>query len=183
MADPVPPVPKRLQLKIALTEWLEGITVENGYLHDLSRGEDETGPQRVFRGRDRFGETDPLPCVAIIEPLNPDRDIDEAGTGRMVNEDFILMIQGWAAPDQSSLHTTDAADFLLADLKKRVGELIGNDLSPQEAQEHHNLYGLAIDVRVEPGTVRPPDQFSALAYCYFRVAFGFAEMIDDPYGV
>jgi len=178
MADP-----KRLLLKIALTEWLEGITPDNGYQHDLSRGEDVTGPVRVFRGRDRFGDQDALPALAIIEPLNPDRDIDSAGTGRMVNEEFILMIQGWAAPDVSEIHVTDAADRLLADAKKRIGELIGNDLSPQEAQEWHNLFGLATDVRVEPGTVRPPDQFSSLAYCYFRVAFGFAEMIDDPYGV
>lgn len=175
MADP-----KRLQVKIKLTEWLQGITAANGYQHDLST---ISGVTRVFRGRDKFGEGDPLPCAAIIEPLNPDRDIDDAGSGRIVNEQLILMIQGWATPDVSATHPTDPADRLLADLKKRMGQLIGNDLPPHEAQTYHNLHGLVTHVRVEPGTVRPPDQFSSLAYCYFRVALGFVEKIDDPYGV
>ena len=78
MADPV-----RLQIKIKLAEWLEGITPANGFQHDLSSTD---GTVRVFRGRDKFGEGDPLPCAAIIEPLNPDRDIDETGAGRVVNE-------------------------------------------------------------------------------------------------
>lgn len=175
MADPI-----RLQVKIKLTEWLEGITPANGYQHNLSPA---GGTTRVFRGRDKFGDADPLPCAAIIEPFNPDRDIDDAGTGRLVHEEMIVMIQGWAAPQQSQLHPTDAADRLLADLKKRIGELIGNDLPPHEMQPWHNLYGLVSEIRVEPGTVRPPDQFSSLAYCYFRIALGFVERIDDPYGV
>jgi hypothetical protein len=171
---------KRLLVKMRLTEWLQGITPANGYQHDLSAAD---GVTRVFRGRDRFGDADPLPAVAILEPLNPDRDIDDTGTGRIVNEQMILMIQGWAAPDVSVIHWTDPADRLLGDLKKRMGALIGNDLPPQQVQPWHNLYGLVSDVRVEPGTVRPPDQFSSLAYCYFRVALGFVEKIDDPYGV
>lgn len=175
MADP-----KRLQLKIKLTEWLQGITPANGYQHDLSATD---GVVKVFRGRDKFGEADPLPAAAILEPMNPDRDIEDAGSGRIVNEELILMIQGWAAPDVSAIHWTDPADRLLADLKKRVGELIGNDIAPHLVQPYHNLYGLVSEVRVEPGTVRPPDQFSSLAYCYFRVALGFVEKIDDPYGV
>lgn len=175
MADP-----KRLVIKKTLTEWLEGITVANGFQHDLSQ---VGGVVRVFRGRDQFGDNDPLPCVAILEPLKPDVDIDAAGSGRAVDENLILMIQGWVAPDQSSVHPSDPAELLLADVKKRVGQLIGNDLPPHEIQEHHNLFGLLADVRVEPGTVRQPDQFSALAYCYFRVVLTFTEMIDDPYGV
>jgi hypothetical protein len=167
--------PKRLRVKKELSAWLEGITPANGFQHDL------TG--KVFRGRDRFGEADPLPALAILEPLNPDRDINEAGTGRVVNEQMVLLIQGWVAMDPDDPNPTDAADLLLADAKQRVGQLIGNDLPPHQMQAHHNLYGLVNEVLVEPGTVRPPDQFSALAYCYFRVAFGFAEKIDDPYGV
>ena len=170
---------KRLQLKIKLTEWLEGITPDNGFQHDLSPG--VGGVVKVFRGRDKFGDADPLPAAAIIEPLNPDRDINDAGEGREVHEELILMIQGWAAQDASEIHPTDGADRLLGDLKKRIGQLMGNDLPPNEAEAHHNLFGLATSVRVEPGTVRPPDQFSSLAYCYFRVAFGFVERMDDPY--
>jgi hypothetical protein len=173
--------PRRLQLKIKLTEWLEGITPDNGYQHDLSTS--LAGVHRVFRGRDKFGDSDPLPAAAILEPLNPDRDIDDAGEGRVVNEELVLMIQGWAAADVSEVHPTDGADRLLADLKMRIGELIGNDLDSRELLPHHNLYGLVSHIRVEPGTVRPPDQFSSLAYCYFRVALGFVEKIDDPYGV
>jgi hypothetical protein len=173
--------PRRLQVKIKLTEWLEGITPDNGYQHDLSTSLE--GVHRVFRGRDKFGDNDPLPAAAILEPLNPDRDIDDVGEGRVVNEELVLMIQGWAAADVSEVHPTDGADRLLADLKKRIGELIGNDLDRRELLSHHNLYGLVSHIRVEPGTVRPPDQFSSLAYCYFRVAFGFVEKIDDPYGV
>lgn len=168
MADP-----KRLQVKMQLTDWLAGITVANGFQHDL------TG--KVFRGRDRFGENDPLPCLAILEPLNPDRDIEFAGCGRVVNEHMVLLIQGWVALDPEDDHPTDAADRLLADAKKRVAQLIGNDLPWHQEQPQHNLYGLVKEVSIEPGTVRQPDQFSALAYCYFRVAFDFVESLEDPY--
>lgn len=170
---------KRLLLKKRLTEWLEGITPANGYQHDLSTVGDV---QRVFRGRDTFGESDPLPCVAILEPLNPDREIDGAGSGRVVFEQTVLLIQGWAAKT-GAVHPTDAADLLLGDLKKRLGELLSLDLKPHEISANHMLGGLVTDILIEPGTVRPPDQFSALAYCYFRVAFGFVESMDDPYGV
>jgi hypothetical protein len=163
-----------------LTEWLEGITPGNGYQHDLST---VGGVHRVFRGRDKFGESDPLPCIAILEPLNPDRDLNAAGDGRVVEEDMILLIQGWADADETSAHPTDTADRLLADMKKRTAELIGNDLPPHLAQNQHNLFGLLASVAIEPGTVRQPDQFSASAYCYFRVQFTYVESMDDPYSV
>jgi hypothetical protein len=172
------PVPKRLQVKIALCEWLEGITPANGYQHDLSP---TGGVVRVFRGRDLFGPETTTPVCAVLEPLGPDRDIDDAGSGRIVHEKMILLIQGWADSDLSATHPTDGADYLLADLKKRVGELIGNDLPPSMEKSYHNLYGLVSEIKVEPGTVRQPDQFSALAYCFFRVVLEFVELIDDPY--
>lgn len=175
------PIPKRLLVKKKLAEWLEGITVANGYLNDLSRGVGGTGPVRVFRGRNRFGENDALPCCAILESPRPDADAIEVGSGRAVLGQYMLLIQGWVPSDASDVHPTDAADYLLADLKKRVGALIGNDLPPNELQSHHNLYGLVADVLIEPGTVRPPDEFSALSYCYFRVVFPFVERFDDLY--
>jgi hypothetical protein len=44
------------------------------------------------------------------------------------------------------------------------------------------MLGGAIDgLRIEPGTVRPPDETSARSYFYLRVVVDVAESLEDPY--
>ena len=173
--------PKRLQIKQQLCTWLEGIKPSNGYVNDLSRGVGGTGPVRVFRGRNRFSSEDALPCCAVLESPRADENADSTGGGRIQQDQWVLLVQGWVPSDVSDVHPTDAADVLLADIKKRLAALIGNDLPPNQLQDHHNLYGLVADIRIEPGVVRPPDEYSATSYAYTKLILTVVEKIDDPY--
>lgn len=160
---------KRLTILKRLTAHLETITTANGYQHDLQGS--------VYRGRSVFGDDTPLPCLSIVEALNPDREPRIAGSGITQNEDWVLPIQGWV--DDDADNPTDPAHNLMADVKKALGLLI-KDTYP-EPNPAYMLGGIVSSVRIEPGTVRPPDESSARAYFYLRVVVGVTEELDDPY--
>lgn len=163
------PDSKRLTILKALTTHLEGITPANGYQHTL------TGS--VYRGRAAFGDDTPLPCLSILEPLNPDREPRVAGAGVVQKEEWVLLIQGWVDDDEDN--PTDPAHNLMADVKKRLG-LVMKDTYPI-ANSAYMLGGIIESLRIEPGTVRPPDENSARAYFYLRAVVGVTEELDDPY--
>lgn len=166
MADP-----KRLVILKQITTLLEGITPANGYQHDL------TG--RVHRGRTSFAAETEIPCVNILEPLNPDRDPVVTDGGALQSEQWVLLIQGWANDDED--HPTDPAHLLMADVKKRLA-VMAKDTYPT----HNPLYMLGGNIAglyIEPGTVRPPDESSARAYFYLRLVLKITEQLDDPYAL
>lgn len=162
---------KRLQVLKALTAHLETITLENGYQHALAG--------RVYRGRAVFGAETPLPCVSILEALNPDRNPREAGAGIQTLDSWILLIQGWTE-DGAEASPTDPAHNLMADVKKALGQLM-RDGSPTNPNPSYMLGGMIEGLRVEPGTVRPPDENSARSYFYLRAVVEIAESLEDPY--
>ncbi len=164
---------KRLTVLKRITALLETITVANGYQHDL------TG--RIYRGRGTFGNEFDLPCVSILEALIPDREPVPVGSGVLQDDDWILLIQGWA-PDDAD-HPTDPAHALLADLKKALARVIQDEGPNPSLDPFFRLGGLIADLRIEPGVVRPPDELSARAYCYLRVAVSLSEHLDDPYSL
>lgn len=169
---------KRLATLKALTEHLETeISVANGYEHDLA--------DAVFRGRVLFDETDPLPCISILDNINPDRfpsraGFDDGDVGDSRTR-WVLLIQGWVKDDKKN--PTDPAEQLMADVKKAVAKL---DLDPNpmsDAAPHANylLGNLIAGLEIEAGTVRPPDQNSAKAYFWMRVILKFVENVSDPF--
>lgn len=160
---------KRLTILKALSAHLETITVANGYQHDLAGS--------VYRGRAAFGDDTPLPCLSILEPLNPDRDPRPAGAGIVQKEEWVLLIQGWVDDDEDN--PTDPAHNLMADVKKALGQVM-RDTYPT-ANPVYMLGGVIESLRIEPGTVRPPDENSARAYFYLRAVVGVTEDLDDPY--
>lgn len=162
---------KRLQILKALTAHLETILQINGYQHDLAG--------RVYRGRGLFGAETPLPCVTIMEGLNPDREPREAGNGLRIKDEWILLVQGWA-DSGSDLHPTDEAHNLMADVKKALG-LLMREPTPTTVNPCYMLGGIIEGLRVEPGTVRPPDETSARSYFFLRVVVDVAESLEDPY--
>lgn len=70
---------------------LEEITPANGYALDLSTS--------VFRGRNVFGDSDPIPLVSILEapdPINPLTSPKDSGDQK---GNWALLIQGFAVDD------------------------------------------------------------------------------------
>jgi hypothetical protein len=162
---------KRLQILKALTAHLEGIQHINGYQNDLDG--------RVYRGRAVFGAETPLPCVTIVEALNPDRNPLEAGDGLAQKDFWILLIQGWAESG-SDEHPTDEAHNLMADVKKALGKIMDSG-SPHNPNPSYMLGGIIEGFRTEPGTVRPPDENSARSYFYLRAVVEVVETLEDPF--
>ena len=160
---------KRLTILKALTAHLQGITPANGYQHDLSTA--------VHRGRVAFGNDTALPCVNILEPLNPDREPRIADAVLVQKDDWVLLIQGWVDDDESN--PTDPAHLLMADVKKRLALLMIDPL--RDPNPAYMLGGKVANVFIEPGTVRPPDENSARAYFYLRIVLSVVEHLDDPY--
>lgn len=160
---------KRLTVLKALTAQLQTITVDNGYQHDLANS--------VFRGRNRFGEEEALPAIAILESLNPDRGpVDVGGDLRRKQKDkWTLLIQGWAKDDKAN--PSDAAHNLLGDVKKCLAAVADENSDPTVFM----LNGLVGSLGIEPGTVRPPDDTSSRAYFWMRIELEIVERIGDPF--
>lgn len=177
---------KRLRTLKLLTTWLEQeVSVANGYKHDLANA--------VFRGRMIFTDSDPLPCVSILENLNPDRDRRLAGAneqpGNAVgHEQWVLLLQGWVKEDY--LFPCDAAYELMADVKKALAKLFVQEtfdagttinMGVGDTPLAFYLGGLVTGYEGEPGTVRPPEQTSEKAFFWMRVILKFTERVSDPY--
>lgn len=159
---------KRLTILKALTNLLaEDVATANGYDFDLAG--------RVWRGRVNFSASELAsgPQVSIIEALNPDRDMKEAGWQPTNKDGWILLLQGIAPDDRDN--PTDPAHQLMGAVKKALAGI---------AVPNHPRYmlgGLVAGFSMEPGTVRPPDEASAMAYFYLRVRLTVVEHLPDPF--
>jgi hypothetical protein len=169
---------KRLQVLLRLSEYLASeITLANGYKHDLTNA--------VFRGRLHFDSTDPLPCISILESPNPDRFPNRAG--EQANDQprtkdlWTLEFQGWQKDDKRN--PTDPAYDLMADVKKALAKIVRLDAKTGQPYypSIYRLGKLVIDIKWEPGTVRPPEENSSKAFFYMRVIVTFTEDFNDPY--
>lgn len=170
---------KRLTIAKAISAHLETeVAIANDYQHDLAG--------RVFRGRSFIAADESLPMVNILEALNPDRYPARAGGDDRVqapeqHEGWVLLVQGWAKDDK--VNPTDPAHLLMADVKKALAKILTGP-HPMTGLGGHaafNLGGLITGMEIEPGTVRPPEEVSGLAYFYVRVIVKFVEKVSDPY--
>ncbi|MES3001335.1 MAG: hypothetical protein V4787_11645 [Pseudomonadota bacterium] len=168
---------KRLTVLKKLSTYLAAeVTVDNGYEHDL----DVAGA--VIRGRRIIGSGDPMPCISILEDVDPDRAPQPAGYMRKVEKfEMRLLIQGWAKDDKD--HPTDAVYNLLADVGKALSKLTddtnANYLLPATPGEASS--NLIDELRMEAGTVRPPDQASELAFFWRKISLVMTEYTAEPY--
>ena len=169
---------KRLATLKALTAYLESEVVAGpDYNNTLA--------DKVYRGRTVFDDDDPLPCVSILDNLNPDRFPRAAGkedgeAGEAASR-WVLLIQGWVEDDKKN--PTDPAENLMADVKKALAKL-DHDPNPMSNEPQSGSYllgGLIDGLDIEPGTVRPPDQNSAKAYFWMRVVLKYTENVRDPF--
>lgn len=162
--------PFRLRVQKGLAAALEQITPANGYRHDL------TGA--VFRGRDTFGATDPLPMLSILEaPIQPDQppSIDDAADehGR-----WEVVIQGFVADDKKN--PTDPAHVLMADVRRALA-LERKNRNGRGVYDMLGMGGLVTGLDIGSGVVRPPDELSAKAYFWLTIVLHIVEDLENPY--
>lgn len=163
MADPT-----RLRILKALTACLEEITPENGYAHDLSG--------KVFRGRDMFGDNDPLPMISILEAIEEEEQVPSPQGSGMSTGSWTLQIQGFIEDDM--YNPSDPAHFLMADVKKRL-------IQERIRDRQYDIFGMGnsvTELRMSRGVVRPPgDAVSDKAYFWLRLTLTVVENLNDPF--
>jgi hypothetical protein len=169
---------------MGITDALKEITPANGYINDLS--DKTTGHLTdacVFRGRDLFGDNDPVPMLSILESPTPPEGL-AAPMGAVVGQYSLdLLVQGFAQDDKQN--PTDPAHVLMADVKQRLGK----ELSRKRGNQH-DPFGMGVStgtaniitsLKIGPGLVRPPDSLSAKAYFWLTLSVGLAENVELPY--
>lgn len=159
--------PFRLRVMKALTAALEEINPAAGYQFDL------TG--KVFRGRDIFGDSDPLPMISILEAIEEQAQLPTPAAGGASSGPWELLLQGFVEDD--FVNPTDPAHRLMAEVKKRLVEERIRD-------RQYNILGMdgkVADLKISHGVVRPPDEVSGKAYFWLRLTLVVVENLQDPY--
>lgn len=164
----------RLKILNALTNHLRGINGIDPYEYDLSAS--------VFRGRDRYGDSDPVPLVSILEGKAADygQFADERNTVRL--DSWLLMLQGWVEDDP--LNPTDPAYRLLADVELRLSDIVATD--NRGLPKYPGIFllgGLISSLTMAQPVVRPPeDGLSSKAFFYLPVLVGLKSDLSKPQG-
>ena len=165
--------PFRLRVLKAMTDALKEITPANGYENDLS--------EAVFRGRDTFGDSDPLPMVSILEnPRATDPSQLADGTGSSTQ--WELLIQGFVKDDFQN--PTDPAYWLEAEIRKRLAaeKALARDF------DGPGIFGLGqsapcvTGIEIGNPVCRPADQeTSDVAFCWLAVTLTLVEDLEKPF--
>lgn len=167
---PPEPIPFRLRVLIALTDALKTIVRdgEGPYGYDMA--------EAVFRGRDLFGDSDPLPMLSILEDPNPPEQIMGQANPALSRGGWGLLIQGFMLDDTDN--PTDPGHYLLADVKTVLAAEARRD-------QGFNILGMSgkvTELLWGGGTVRPADEHvSARAYFWLPVTLGLAENHNEPF--
>lgn len=173
------PLPFRLRVQMAVSDALKAITPDNGCMFDLSDYTDSVGrpAERVFRGRDEFGENDPLPMVSILEDPRALDAVNADGNRTESKGQYRLLIQGFVPDDIEN--PTDPAHFLAAEIIRA--------LVSQKA-EKFNILGLGskmpcvTQLEIGQPVVRPPDhQVSSVAFCFIALTLSLVEDLERPF--
>ncbi|ASW27258.1 hypothetical protein L6P55_23910 [Klebsiella pneumoniae] len=165
---------KRLDVLKALTDFLEGISPDNGYPYDF-RG-------KVYRGRDRFGAeyVAKMPFLSILEAKATDygKFANEEQTVRM--DDWVLLVQGWCADD--ARNPTDPIYDIVAVVEKRLSMLISKDENGNpEFPGVYRLKGMIATLTLAQPVVRPPEEgLSDTAFFFLPIRVGLKVDIRNP---
>lgn len=163
----VHPAPLRLRILKSLTRVIEGVTPANGYHHDL------TG--RVFRGRVRYDQDDPIPMISILEAPIPQDPPLMSGQTTATFGDWELLIQGFV--DDDRINPSDPAHHLMAEVKAVI-------VKEKAANYGNDLFGMGNRVRsmsIGQGSVRPSDDPTAEAFFWFKLTLNVVEDLESPY--
>lgn len=165
--------PFRLRVLKNLTAVLEEITVANGYHFDLAGA--------VFRGRDIFGNSDPLPMLSILESINEKDVLSSPIGGSSSGTAWELLIQGWTDDDEDN--PTDPGQYLLADVKQRLTIERRRPFADPARRgcDPLGMDGKITDIKFSTGVVRPADEVSSKAYFWLKLELAMVENLLEPY--
>lgn len=162
--------PFRLEVLRRMTTLLETISIANGYLHDMSG--------KVFRGRVLYGDSDPIPMIAIMEPPIPNEPFLVQNDNPSESLVWDLIVQAFVKDDPKN--PTDPAHMLLADVRKCLMK------HKFERNIDHGFFGMGQytntvqDMTVGDPKVRPSDDVSAKAYFWLPLSLVVIETPGDP---
>lgn len=153
----------RLQILKKLTAHLAGIDGVYPYQHNLANA--------VFRGRNVYGDGNPVPMLSILEGKATDYGVF-ADENRSVRKDsWLLLIQGWTQDD--IVNPTDPVYALLADVELRLSDIVAKENGVPKFSGVYLLGGLISDLTIAAPVVRPPeDGLSSKAFFYLPVLVG-----------
>lgn len=165
--------PFRLRVLKSLTAALEEISVANGYHYDLCGA--------VFRGRDTFGDTDPLPMVSILESILEKDQLPPPVAAGKSSGPWELLLQGWTVDDEDN--PTDPGQYLMADVKQRLAiETRRRYQDPnRRGFDPLGMGGMITELRFSTGVVRPADEVSSKAYFWLKLEIHMVENLLEPY--
>lgn len=161
--------PFRLRVLKALAAALEEIGPASGYQFDLAG--------RVFRGRDMFGDNDPVPMLCILECVEQTTPLEsrQPPSSGLIASSWDLQVQGFVDDDFDN--PTDPGHWLMAEVKRRLA-------AERVRDRQYNILGMGgrvTELKFSPGIVRPADELSGKAYFWLRVTVTVVENLLDPY--
>jgi hypothetical protein len=131
----------------------------------------------VFRGRELFGEDDPLPMLSILEAVDEqDQNLSPRG-GVESSGIWPLLIQGFVEDDMEN--PTDPAHHLMAEVKKCL--TVERRKAINMRVGIFDMGGVVDSLNFGGGVVRPPDGISGKAYFWLRLDLGLVEDLTQPY--
>lgn len=163
----IKPVPFRLRVLRALTAVIERVNPDNGYHFDLRA--------KVFRGRIRFDQNDPIPMVSILEAPIPAEVAQSRGANSMSNGAWELLIQGFAQDDHEN--PSDPAHHLMAEVKAVL-------VAERQSERGNNNLGMdnrVYEMFVGQGSVRPPEDTNGEAFFWLTLTLRVTENLEEPY--
>lgn len=171
----------RLRLMKGITEALKQITPANGYTHDLSDYTDSAGrtAERVFRGRDVFGQNDPLPMLAILEDPRAPEAFNGSTTSAKAQNTFRVLIQGFVRDDKN--HPLDPAYALAAEAIKVIA--VAKAANSGILGLNQKMRSPCVtSVQIGQPVHRPgKDEVSEHAYFLFGLTLLLAEDLENPF--
>ncbi|MBB5985931.1 hypothetical protein [Sphingobium lignivorans] len=177
--------PFKLRVLKALTAALKTITPANGYDHDLSDGTHGDGAalERVFRGREWFGDSDPIPMLCVLEATSGEDELLAMSQTAASQYDWPILIQGFVKDDPA--HPTDPAYKLLADVRLCLARESTRTLEGSRGIKDPLGLGSGANriekMAIGAGTVRPAGDVSAKAYFWLIVTLTVIDQAGSPY--
>lgn len=177
------PDPFRLKVMKAICDQLKKITPANGFTHDLQDYTDaggRTNQLRVFRGRDLYGDNDPLPMISVLEDFKSREDEEDDpypyGSQQAQRNEFRVLIMGFVRNDQDN--PLDPAYHLSAEVIKCLAE----------SKVKYDILGLgaekpSVDKMVIGAPVhRPADNdISSVAFFFLKLRLTLIEDLENPF--
>jgi hypothetical protein len=182
--------PFRLRVLKAICTSLEAVPVRDPKTGEPLPGESML--HNVYRGRDGFGDGDPLPLISILEPPLPIDQIVSPPLASGSIGDWDLLIQGFTKDDREN--PTDPAHRMMADVKLRLDfektRTLPNSAGmpdPFGMGRPQVVNGKAVgntikEIIIGPGVVRPPEiAVSDKAYFWLTLTLKISEDIAQPF--